>query len=60
METVGFIGLGLLGEPMALNLVGAGVNLLAWNRTPAKLDPIIDAGAEAATSAGCLPARPGY
>ena len=51
MTEIGFIGLGLMGEPMALNLVGAGVNLLAWNRTPAKLDPIIEAGAEAATSA---------
>lgn len=51
MTEIGFIGLGLMGEPMALNLVGAGVNLLAWNRTPAKLKPIIEAGAEAAASA---------
>lgn len=51
MTEIGFIGLGLMGEPMALNLVGAGVNLLAWNRTPAKLKPIIEAGAEVAASA---------
>ena len=50
MTEIGFIGLGLMGEPMALNLLGAGVNLLAWNRTPAKLKPIIEAGAEAAAS----------
>lgn len=51
MTGIGFIGLGLMGEPMALNLVGAGHKLLAWNRTPAKLGLIIEAGAEAARSA---------
>ncbi|MCT2584369.1 NAD(P)-dependent oxidoreductase [Actinophytocola sp. S1-96] len=30
----GFIGLGLMGEPMARNLVRAGVPLVVWNRTP--------------------------
>lgn len=51
MTEIGFIGLGLMGEPMALNLVSAGQKLLTWNRTPAKLTPIIEAGAKAATSA---------
>jgi len=51
MTEIGFIGLGLMGEPMALNLVGGSLKLLAWNRTPAKLEPIIEAGAEAAASA---------
>src|SRR3546814_17486832 len=35
---------------MALNLLDAGQKLLAWNRTPAKLDPVVEAGAEAAAS----------
>src|SRR3546814_6870948 len=39
-----------MGEPMALNLLDAGQKLLAWNRTPAKLDPVVEAGAEAAAS----------
>ena len=30
---VGFIGLGLMGEPMALNHVKAGTPLLVWNRS---------------------------
>src|SRR3546814_20589359 len=39
-----------MGEPMALNLLDAGQKLLAWNRTPAKLDPVVAAGAEAPAS----------
>lgn len=36
---------------MAVNLASSGLGILAWNRTPAKLDPVVEAGAEAATSA---------
>lgn len=32
--TVGFLGLGTMGQPMALNLANAGTPLLVWNRTP--------------------------
>ena len=35
MDT-GFIGLGLMGEPMARNLVRAGAPVVAWNRSPGK------------------------
>jgi 3-hydroxyisobutyrate dehydrogenase len=42
---VGFIGLGAMGEPMALNLVKAGTPLLVWNRSPAKRDILAEAGA---------------
>src|SRR3546814_8486428 len=35
---------------MAANLRDAGQKLLAWNRTPAKRDPVVEAGAEAAAS----------
>jgi 3-hydroxyisobutyrate dehydrogenase len=45
-RTVGFIGLGVMGEPMALNLVRAGTPLVVWNRSPAKLDTLREAGAE--------------
>ena len=34
---IGFIGLGTMGEAMALTLVKAGTRLLVWNRTRAKL-----------------------
>jgi hypothetical protein len=48
---VGFIGLGSMGEPMALNLARAEVPLLVWNRTPAKARSLRAAGAEVADSA---------
>src|SRR5438105_13027873 len=45
---VGFIGVGAMGEPMALNLVKAGTPLLVWNRTPAKSAILAKAGASVA------------
>lgn len=36
---VGFIGLGLMGRPMALNLAAAGHTLQLWARRPASLEP---------------------
>jgi 3-hydroxyisobutyrate dehydrogenase len=47
---VGFIGLGIMGRPMALNLVQAGFPLTVYNRTPAKCEPLVAAGAAAVTS----------
>ncbi|EPC01473.1 hypothetical protein L861_05380 [Litchfieldella anticariensis FP35 = DSM 16096] len=43
-KRIGFIGTGLMGEPMALNLLAAGYELQAWNRSPEKLDRIVAAG----------------
>jgi 3-hydroxyisobutyrate dehydrogenase len=48
--TAGFVGLGLMGQPMALNLVRAGTELVVWNRTPEKCEPLRAAGAHVATS----------
>lgn len=45
---VGFIGLGVMGGPMALNLVRAGTPLVVWNRTGAATDPLRAAGAAVA------------
>ncbi|MTD53909.1 NAD-binding protein [Amycolatopsis sp. RM579] len=47
---VGFLGLGVMGAPMALNLVRAGTELVAWNRTAAKARPLRAAGAQVATT----------
>ncbi|MFI7499218.1 NAD(P)-dependent oxidoreductase [Streptomyces sp. NPDC049687] len=47
---VGFVGLGVMGRPMALNLVRAGTPLVVWNRTPGRCDPLRAAGAEVAAS----------
>lgn len=53
MEPVGFVGLGVMGQPMALNLARAGMPVTVWNRTPARCDPAVAAGAQhAADCAG--------
>ena len=44
----GFIGLGVMGTPMALNLARAGTDLIVWNRSPESADPLRTAGAEVA------------
>lgn len=51
-ETIGFIGLGNMGQPMALNLLRAGFNVRVWNRTPAKADSLVKEGAEAVPHSG--------
>lgn len=56
-QAVGFIGLGFMGEPMALNLVRAGIPVTAWNRSPEALQRLVDAGAQAAASAQELMAQ---
>lgn len=47
---VGFIGLGLMGRPMGLNLLKAGFSLTVWNRTKARSEPLAAAGASIAGS----------
>jgi 3-hydroxyisobutyrate dehydrogenase-like beta-hydroxyacid dehydrogenase len=48
---IGFIGLGTMGEAMALTLVKAGTRLLVWNRTRAKAEILAAAGADVAREA---------
>jgi 3-hydroxyisobutyrate dehydrogenase-like beta-hydroxyacid dehydrogenase len=50
MERVGFIGLGLMGSPMAANIARAGYPLTVYNRTAAKIEPLRELGAKAAAS----------
>ena len=47
---VGFIGLGLMGAPMARNLLRAGFPLTVWNRTKSKADALVSEGAKLAAS----------
>lgn len=49
-EEIGFLGLGVMGQPMALNLAKAGTRLVVWNRSPAAADPLREAGAAVAGS----------
>lgn len=44
-ETVGFIGLGAMGGPIARNLADAGYALRVFNRTAAKAAPLVERGA---------------
>jgi 3-hydroxyisobutyrate dehydrogenase-like beta-hydroxyacid dehydrogenase len=48
--TVGFIGLGLMGKPMARNLLRAGFPLVVWNRTRSKADDLVREGATRAAN----------
>jgi len=48
--TVGFIGLGLMGKPMARNLLKAGFPLVVWNRTPARAAAVVQEGAKLGAS----------
>jgi 2-hydroxy-3-oxopropionate reductase len=49
-ETVGFIGLGLMGRPMAKNLLARGFRVVAHSRSRGPVDDVVAAGAERATS----------
>jgi 2-hydroxy-3-oxopropionate reductase len=46
-ETVGFIGLGIMGRPMALNLIKAGYKLVVTSRSKGPIDALSAAGAKA-------------
>jgi 2-hydroxy-3-oxopropionate reductase len=54
---IGFIGLGLMGHPMARNLLTAGFDLLVHTRTAAKARPLLEAGAKEAGSPAELAAH---
>ena len=47
---VGFIGLGLMGRPMAANLLKAGYELTVWNRTASRADTLVAHGAKRAAT----------
>ncbi|MBX3117686.1 MAG: NAD(P)-dependent oxidoreductase [Fimbriimonadaceae bacterium] len=50
MTRIGFIGLGVMGGPMAGHLLKAGHDVTVWARTPAKAKPLADQGAAIAES----------
>lgn len=45
---IGFIGLGVMGQPMALNLARAGTRLIVWNRSTNKCQPLEESGSKVA------------
>jgi 2-hydroxy-3-oxopropionate reductase len=50
MTNIAFIGLGIMGSPMAVHLAKAGHQVAGYNRSPAKAAPLVDAGGRAAES----------
>jgi 3-hydroxyisobutyrate dehydrogenase-like beta-hydroxyacid dehydrogenase len=50
MASIGFIGLGIMGQPMALNLLKAGHKLTVYNRTVGKAELLKRAGAQVAST----------
>ncbi|MEX0763075.1 MAG: 2-hydroxy-3-oxopropionate reductase [Dehalococcoidia bacterium] len=49
-EKVGFVGLGIMGKPMAINLVKAGYEVFAYDHNNDKVKDVVQAGATAASS----------
>jgi 2-hydroxy-3-oxopropionate reductase len=50
MATVGFIGLGIMGGPMAANLVRAGFDVIGYNRSPDPIQRLVEQGGRGAGS----------
>ncbi len=56
ISRVGFIGLGIMGAPMAANLLKVGFAVTVWNRSPSRTQPLLEAGAEGADSPAAVAA----
>ncbi|MYI41740.1 MAG: NAD(P)-dependent oxidoreductase [Chloroflexi bacterium] len=56
-ESIGFIGLGIMGRGMVDNLLRAGFTLTIWNRTASRMTSFIERGAKAASSPSEVAAR---
>ncbi|TKJ34672.1 MAG: 2-hydroxy-3-oxopropionate reductase [Planctomycetes bacterium B3_Pla] len=50
MEKIGFVGLGIMGSPMAKNLLKAGYSLAVYDIVSEKIDDVVKAGAQACSS----------
>lgn len=51
MSTIAFVGLGIMGSPMAVHLQQAGHEVRGHNRSPAKTQPLVEAGGTACATA---------
>ena len=56
-ERIGFIGLGIMGQGMATNLLNAGFALTVWNRTITRMQDLVAQGAHAGASPADVAAR---
>lgn len=55
--TLGFLGVGVMGEPMVRNLLRAGQDVVVWNRTPARCQAVASLGAAVAPAPADVFAR---
>jgi 2-hydroxy-3-oxopropionate reductase len=56
VKNIGFIGLGIMGKPMARNLLKAGHNLLVYDINPKPVAELVEAGAKAAPGSAAVAA----
>ncbi len=54
---VGFVGLGIMGRPMALNLLKSGHEVTVWARRPESMAPLLEAGAQGAANSAAVAAQ---
>jgi 3-hydroxyisobutyrate dehydrogenase len=57
VDTIGWIGLGIMGAPMARNLLTTGYEVVAWNRSAERLDAAVAGGAQRAASPADVASR---
>lgn len=57
MAKIGFIGLGIMGKPMAKNLIKSGHELVVFNRSRGPVDELVAAGAKAGSSSADVAAQ---
>ncbi len=50
MTTIAFVGLGIMGAPMAVHLQNAGFDVCGVNRSPERTRPLVEAGGRAETT----------
>jgi len=58
LPRVGFVGLGLMGAPMAANLLQAGWDVTGWNRSPAAVEDLVRLGGSGAAAVADLRDEP--
>lgn len=54
IKRIGYIGMGIMGAPMAANLIKTGFEVTVWNRTPGRCEPLAKLGARIAESPAAL------
>lgn len=54
MEEIGFLGMGIMGKAMAMNLLSHGFKVTVWNRTLSRCDQLVEHGASIGQTPGAV------